>query len=191
MQDLLTRVAARDFNLPHLKLVLRTEWASLKASSRAEIRRYLFENLEAEACILDLDRTPQFKNHSVSISHSQTLGGFAHSPGRVALGFDVELKARARASLVRRVSVSDQELSQAPDACSLWTAKEAAFKALAGVGQPRGLFDIEIRNWKPLEEQGLFRCEALVDGVSRARGTVASGPDACLALFTEAPCAGN
>jgi len=193
MRQRFLRHARRDLGLPDLDLVLREEWSSHFESGRREIRRFLHDTLDGEDSALDLETTPRFRAHSVSISHHQGLGGFALTPGQVGLGFDIELRARVRPDLVKRVCVSPSELSSAPDVSGLWTAKEAAYKALLGPLQPPGLADIEIGNWELIEE-GLYRCELLKPGSTedrRYRGLVTLDGDQSLALFSEVPCVGG
>jgi hypothetical protein len=188
-------VVRRELGLPELTVVLRHDWGSSEEGSRARIRRHLFENFDADESVLDLNLTPRLPRHALSISHHRKVGGFALAPAPARIGFDLELRARARGDLVRRVCVTDEEFRAAPDPCALWMAKEAAYKSLAGPSQPPGLSDLEIRAWEPLLPD-VFRCEAVrriprASVAERIRGVVLSGPDHGFALFSsEESCAG-
>ncbi|MGE5085948.1 MAG: 4'-phosphopantetheinyl transferase superfamily protein [Bacillota bacterium] len=85
-----------------------------------------------------------------SISHAKGMGilVLCNKP----VGVDVEVISRVHEGVVKRVS-NPAEVSSAPTASALWTAKEAAFKATREFNQPSVLCDISIGDWKNIESQ--------------------------------------
>jgi len=156
----LNAVTQRYLGVPHFQVFLKREWASDAAEARKLLRQHLFENIEGQAAILDLETIPCLQQGKVSISHCKKLGGFSFDPAGASIGFDIELTERVRSDSIRIVCVSRDEKERAPNAAALWTAKEAAFKALQGPKQPRGVADIEIGAWVE-REAGFFCCEML------------------------------
>ena len=130
--------------LPNLEIFLRSTWGSQNSNHRQEIHGFLKEKMAAPHELLS----------TCSISHCSGLGGFVFSTYDsnhvVQLGFDIEENSRVTDEIARRVCKSSDEFSKAPSAASLWTAKEAAFKALKGPEQPAVVSDIELDGWQTL-----------------------------------------
>lgn len=98
--------------------------------------------------ILNLESRPQSEKLNFSISHSPDLSGFVQAPE--VLGFDIEKISRMNKQVISRVSTS-VEVAETPTFDYLWTAKEAAFKAIsAGQSSVQVLSDVQIRNWNQL-----------------------------------------
>ncbi len=127
---------------PKLQLHLRPEWGSQHSGFRQAIK--------------DDIQLKKFSLSQVSISHEQNLGGYLLDPDIEAgtrhsfvndIGFDLEITGRVSRPVALRVSNID-ELTLAPSAASLWTAKEACFKSLRGPEQPQLLSQLELGQWQ-------------------------------------------
>lgn len=87
-----------------------------------------------------------------SISHAPDLGGFVgltnvHDP-LLQVGFDIEALERVEDSVVERVRNSKDEIPGFSDVAALrWSAKEAAFKSLAGDCQPQVVSQVILQDW--------------------------------------------
>lgn len=125
---------------------IKPEWGSHVEDHRRLIREGLKSQYADVAVtdLLDLETPPKLKEGFISISHARGLGGYAHSSDW--LGFDIETDARVRPELAARISTME-EFSAAPDAASLWCAKEAAYKALAYVEQPTTVMEFTL-DWR-------------------------------------------
>lgn len=141
-------------------LTIRTEpqWGSTTAQGRQHIRQALARTTGHD--LSDLATVPVLARAGLSISHHRARGGYALSYDTSYLGFDMELNVRVREDLLQRVVASDGERKRAPSAGALWTAKEAGFKCLKNLSQPRGLADLEIGNWIPLGKDA-YGCEIM------------------------------
>lgn len=109
-----------------------------------------FETLSAEQQLRVADlATPLVRvgKRYCSITHATERAGVlvASRP----CGFDLETIARVKEPIVARIASPD-EVSEAPAPAALWTAKEAAFKALASFKQPQTVSQIRIGAWKNL-----------------------------------------
>ena len=85
-----------------------------------------------------------------SISHSDGMGAVIYSKWPV--GVDVEQTSRVLEKIAARVSTKE-ELATAPSPASLWTAKEACFKALKSFEQPSVISQISIGDWQKIDSQ--------------------------------------
>jgi 4'-phosphopantetheinyl transferase len=133
-----------------LVIALKNEWGSQQAGHSDLIHK-------------DLDSQVRPGDGS-SISHTTGIGGYVivrtSPPWRV--GFDLEVIARVTPAVARRVSYSKEEFSNAPSSESLWTAKEAAYKALKGPSQPSVVTELHIGSWDTFDSQiETFRLENL------------------------------
>jgi phosphopantetheinyl transferase (holo-ACP synthase) len=144
----------KEFKEVELEAFTDPSWGSENADHRARIRTAIQQRInthwnevvlpmEVQAAG-DLSKLPQFNKIFVSISHGQKLGGFAIS--KKPVGFDLELISRVEPVLVERVSLPD-EVKFAPSPAHLWSAKEAAYKALVHFRQPKVLSDVLIGGW--------------------------------------------
>ncbi len=179
--------------LPDLQVILKSEWSSLNADHRLQIRKGLIEeiekhtNLSAEdkGRLLDLEQTPLHPHVGFSISHNKICGGFVLNPQGQAMGLDVEIKTRVKENLISRVAASNTEVQNAPSAASLWVAKEAALKCLFRSGlQPHVVAEVEIGEWKTngkVESCRLLTNEARINN---NRGCVMDLDNMKLAVFT-------
>jgi phosphopantetheinyl transferase (holo-ACP synthase) len=132
--------------LKHLEVHLRPSWGSQNPGFRESIHGDL-KAFMAKAYPLS----------DSSISHCRSLGGFAFTQfdyDRLCqLGFDLEESDRVSHEVSLRICTTAQEYEKAPSNASLWTAKEAAFKALKGENQPSTLSQIVLTNWTQIDSQ--------------------------------------
>ncbi|MBO9668014.1 MAG: hypothetical protein J7501_14525 [Bdellovibrio sp.] len=118
---------------PDLQVIARTEWGSQNSAHRELIHK------ERDSF---LQNSPT-KLHS-SIAHTHGMGVLVLS--KHAVGVDAEVSSRVQEKVIARVS-SPEDVQAAPNAASLWVAKEATFKALRPYKQPSVLSDISIGAW--------------------------------------------
>lgn len=138
--------------LKHLELRLNTEWRSGEALHRQKIREDLLTHTSDTKDILDLQKPPHLKKGSASISHNSYHGGYAYTKDdETTLGFDLEMNHRFQSALLLRVA-SEQEVQEAPSYAALWTAKEAAFKAMLKAAQPKTITEITLGRWLKVSE---------------------------------------
>ena len=144
---------------------LRPEFGAQAAGHRAAIRDALAAQLgEAEPSLKDLNVRPASPKWSISISHTTDLGGWVAVPRGHDLGFDLEVRARVREAVIRRVC-TPAEVALTDDLAALWSAKEALFKASAR-GRTATLAQLRIVSWRT--DGALSRFE----GENGARGAV-------------------
>lgn len=91
----------------------------------------------------------EYKSYSASISHCQHFGGFAATFENAVIGFDIEEAARVTKEIAARVSPEGVDVAPS----SLWSAKEATFKALRGQNQPQVISEIQLVEWQILDSQ--------------------------------------
>lgn len=109
----------------------------------------------------DLQKSTEFsvfaKNQKFSFqskSHAPGLAGFIQTQDRLlGLGFDIEKTERVTAEVAARICQNPKEFSQAPSPASLWTAKEATYKALRGPAQPQTVSQVCLENWQKHDSQ--------------------------------------
>ncbi|MEK2647098.1 4'-phosphopantetheinyl transferase family protein [Bdellovibrio sp. BCCA] len=120
-----------------LQVFAKPEWGSQNPSHRELIRTELAE---------------VFSNTDLktSVSHCEGMGVVVVS--RSPLGVDVEVRAHVEEKIVARVS-SNEEVLAAPSPASLWSAKEAIFKALRSYNQPSVVSKISVGAWKNIDSQ--------------------------------------
>lgn len=135
------------FAISDLHLVLKKEWGASVPENRRHIRAFIHDNIHACEEIFNLSEIPSLPRGKISISHSKALGGVFWTGSDRDLGFDVELIARCRPEMMKRVSTA-QEMTEAPSMAALWTAKEAAFKAIPRGAQPYSVSQIIIGGWE-------------------------------------------
>ncbi len=96
---------------------------------------------------LDLKKIPKAANGFVSISHTDSCGAWIFSSQ--ILGIDLEIKNKITDKTVARIG-NTEEINHTqkifPSLAPLWTAKEAAFKALNPANEIKVLSQINI-NW--------------------------------------------
>lgn len=126
---------------------------------RLAIRNRLSQLMEFQRDIFDLQTIPKPNRGSVSIAHTEGLGGFISS-SKVPLGFDVERASHlesVKTGVLERVLTLD-ELDLPVPRKYLWSLKEAGLKSLNGQG-PKDARQIEI-----------FKTAILEDGIIHAWG---------------------
>lgn len=107
----------------NIDLYVKPDFAAKQNQYRLAIRSEI-SKLTGED-VTNLNIRPQLKQHFVSISHSQHLGGFVLS--KKPVGLDIEDKDRLNLKLIERIS-TEEERSIAPNPLFLWVAKESIFK---------------------------------------------------------------
>lgn len=147
---------------PGLVGEFRAEWGARIDGSRASLRRSLQDTLPgldpADVKALDdLSQPPRPSRWSISIAHTHDMGGWLAVPRPAQVGWDIELKARIKLSLVERVSSAD-EVARAPHPEYLWCAKESFYKALEDE-QPAVVSQLTVGSWKAVGN--LWRWEGL------------------------------
>lgn len=168
--------------LSHFQIVLRPEWNSFVLDHRDLIRHYIYENFSTDRRVLDLSERPILSSGSISISHSNSFGGFAVTRDENAsIGFDIEDNERIKERVVARIS-STEEMESAPLLAALWAAKEAGYKSFPEGIQPSVMSDVTVENWKKIED-GFYECEAhLAQHGAIAKGVVVTRDGKTLAV---------
>jgi hypothetical protein len=146
----LTTVVQSQIPGADLKLCLSTEWAAEKPNYRVKIREHMadvntqhFSRLQW-AQLYDLNQRPRGLNCFVSISHCHSIGGYSIST--FPHGFDIEDLNRISDPIIIRTS-TDEERSRTPHIKLLWSAKEAAFKALSEAAN-LNITDLICQDWQ-------------------------------------------
>lgn len=130
-------------------LILIEELGSKTHSNyRLKVREHLYDLLvkdghEPSKNLLDIHQRPTCKDVFISISHCPQHTLLAWGPR--TLGCDIELSSRINKKMIGRIS-TPQELEEAPELSHLWTAKEAAFKAISS--SIKLLSSVEIIEWQ-------------------------------------------
>nr|WP_295904205.1 4'-phosphopantetheinyl transferase superfamily protein [uncultured Bdellovibrio sp.] len=120
-----------------LQVFAKPEWGSQNPAHR--------ELMRAELSALFAD-----EKLKTSVSHCEGVGVVVAS--RSPVGVDVEVHTRVEEKTVARVS-SHEEVLAAPSPTSLWSAKEAIFKALRSYDQPSVISKISVGAWKNIDSQ--------------------------------------
>jgi hypothetical protein len=182
---------------PTLELCLAPEWGSTNKDSRLLLRQAIttelgdLSEIEKEI-LLRLDFVPKPPGASVSISHTQSIGGFAFTRAPApAVGFDIEVTSRLSSKAVERVS-GPGELQKAPGPSHVWVAKEAGFKSMRGSKQPAILSMLKTGAWSSvvkLENLSLWSCEIQEDSSPNAitRGLTVELSGIALSIFLHQP----
>lgn len=119
---------------PELQVFTQTNWGSQDPTHRESLREF----------------AQNFSHAFTSRSHTQGAGIFvAHFS---AVGVDIEISDRVTPAVAARIA-SAEEVKAAPSAASLWSAKEAAFKALYTFAQPAVVSKISIGDWKNIDSR--------------------------------------
>jgi phosphopantetheinyl transferase (holo-ACP synthase) len=114
-----------------------------------ETKKFVFEDA------LDLRNVPQKfggpdKDYYSSLSHTDEIGVFAVDS--YPIGIDYENKDRIKKEIVERVCIKD-ELNLSSDFQILWSIKEAAFKAIPFIVQPKTMTDITVTKITSLQNK--------------------------------------
>ena len=122
-----------------------------KTKNRFELRNALYNFLKRQKKFifedaLDLRTVPQKigirrKNYYSSLSHTEETGAFAFDSSPI--GVDIEKREKIKKEIVARVS---QKMEMALDSNFqlIWSIKEAAFKAIPFMVQPKTVSEIKI-----------------------------------------------
>ncbi len=134
----LIQLIGQALNEKSVSFFLSQEWGSQNSDHREKIH----QALESQKT-----RTEP-ASFTYSISHTIGLGGFVTSTSKnKQIGFDVEIKARVSNQIAKRISFNSTEFQEAPSAAQLWVAKESAYKALRGQGQPKVITELNLGQW--------------------------------------------
>lgn len=137
-----------------------TDLNGVDASARLRIRKQLSDELRERANLhfdlSDLTEPPQISPLFASISHTSVCGGYVIS--RTPIGFDIELSTRVSERALARIASDDEMLKLSDHKLSpayLWTAKEAAFKAISSLkGEKLSVISqLQVGNWQKLSSQ--------------------------------------
>lgn len=137
-----------------LIICLSENWGAQNPQYRHHLRQAILDELRnngdrqtAESQILTLEQLPQSEVFSISISHSQDLGGFILSKKAKSLGLDIEPLGRVKQKIVNRISRENNSSAEAPTATHQWVAQEASFKAFSRLFPVRILSEIAVSKW--------------------------------------------
>lgn len=124
---------------------------------RLSLRKVLIHKIETLLCyklcakqkaiLCTLDKPPALLFTSISISHTQKIGGFIVSSAKYSIGFDLELFNRVTNKTMLYIS-NPTELNLAPSPSALWSAKEASYKSIKL--SVTSIKQICIFDWKPI-----------------------------------------
>lgn len=169
------------FKITSLDVELRPNWGSQNFGYREDLHGDLKKKMAHAYPFSDS-----------SIAHCRSVGGYAFttydSNHVISLGFDIEEDSRVSKEVVSRICKDTQEVDLAPSFSSLWTAKEAAFKALKGAKQPQTISSVVLTDWKKLSH---FETVRLKDpqqyNYSNVIGLILKKADHSLAFFVAFP----
>lgn len=147
----LISIAKRLLNFDHLELILNIDGNVNSNRIRQQISQWTEQNFrltKLQTPILDLNSIPQITPGDLSISHCPQSSGFCVSvDANVKIGFDIEVIERVTKQTAQRVSRAT-ELSSAPGAAHLWSAKEASFKRFAKASEIKLISEVQVSKWK-------------------------------------------
>ncbi|MNK91498.1 4'-phosphopantetheinyl transferase superfamily protein [compost metagenome] len=163
-----TELIKKLLSAPELQIFTQANWGSQDPAHRESLREF----------------AQNFSHAFTSRSHTQGAGIFvAHFS---AVGVDIEISERVTPAVVARIA-SAQELNAAPSPASLWSAKEAAFKALYTFAQPPVVSQISIGDWKNIDSRTeTFRLMNYQDFAAPVNGSgiILTLPPFTFAFFT-------
>lgn len=153
------------FAIPQLEVIFEPLWGSENPDHRLEIRKYVQSCIWNSPTLMNVSETPDPQGISLSISHCRGMGGVFWSsnsttPWPHRLGLDVERTDRCNPKALLRVS-SQAEIEEAPDAAALWTAKEAAFKAIPRTLQPPSVSLLRVTKWVKTTRNAFWQWQIL------------------------------
>jgi hypothetical protein len=147
---------------------MSTELSSNTPDYRNNLRRSLLQQLQRQGykglnpTILDLSHPPSAPGWSISLSHCPQACLMAIATKEVLVGVDIEVTQRIQPQIVARVA-STEELDHCPDYWRLFTAKEAAWKALNSQYPTQLMSHIGTLDWHPINK-GLWTFKLQIDG---------------------------
>lgn len=164
-------------NDPSLRVYLSPHWGSTQNNYRINLRRSLFEvirdlgdEMSRYQQLLALEVPPTSERFAISISHTKALGGFVLSEKFPLIGFDVEEISRVEQKVTQRVMHPDSH--KAPSPAHLWSAQEAAFKALNKRLSLSVLSQINVSDWKKIDS---FTYKYTANVISKSNSVSAQG----------------
>lgn len=127
-----------------------------KTKNRFDLRTSLYNFLKDKKNFvfedaLDLRNVPQKigvpgKDHYSSLSHTEDIGVFVLDSAPV--GVDYEDRSRIQQKIVERVCTPD-ELKLSSNFQLLWSIKEASFKAIPFIVQPKAISELSVKTVSP------------------------------------------
>ena len=135
--------------------------------------------------LLDLNKLPNQKGWSMSLSHCPQGSAFVAlaSPNR-QVGLDVEALDRLSQPIIDRIA-KPTEQNTCPVRLHLFSAKEAAWKALNQTFDVPTLAHFETLNWTPIEENWWSFKVQFSDQVLDGQGFSTEIGPVCMALFLQ------
>lgn len=173
----------KETGLKNLKLILDKAFCSKAPDFRIALRRHLSVKTDNDPKVLVLDALPQLKSLDVSISHCPLTGGYLLAEKPWSVGLDLEASSRVELKHVQRLSqTSEQDFLMDP--ATLWTAKEAAFKAFSKVDGLELTSDVVIMSGK-MSQHSMTEFEAApkASPKRRGRGWIFADDELMVALF--------
>lgn len=146
-----------------LRIFEKEEWGAHNPEHRQKMREFL--RIQAQP---PQPATPQSSQDPLVFPEPLTRVGEKYCSlthtlkrGLIALdsfpvGIDLEENSRVQARVVARIASSAKELERMPNPAALWTAKEAAFKALYSFTQPPVMSQLEIGGWRESQDGLIF-----------------------------------
>ncbi len=153
----------RDFYIEIIKFKTKTyDPYEKKTKNRFELRNALYLFLKDKKKFifedsLDLRNVPQKigikgKDFFSSLSHTDDIGAFTFDSYPV--GVDLENYDRIRKDVIARVS-RPAELNLNPDTALLWSMKEAGFKSIPFIIQPKIISEVKVESIAELSKPAL------------------------------------
>lgn len=145
-----------------------------KTKNRLDLRTSLYNFLKDKKNFvfedaLDLRNIPQKigvpgKDHYSSLSHTEDVGVFVIDSAPV--GVDYENRDRIQQKIVARVCAAD-ELKLNANFQLLWSIKEASFKAIPFIVQPKAISDLTVKTvsvatLNPIKDYDVFQFSVVV-----------------------------
>lgn len=149
--------------------LINSGWGSQSDLNKTQINS-AFNNLKTS--------NPHFQFHSKS--HCPNAGSILLSLH--PCGVDIESAPRLEEHIIQRVS-NQTEIKESPDLKRLWSAKEATFKSLKNIQQPKVISAIDCHSWKKLLDLPFYEFQASVNQQTVGFGYSYLSAEFSLALF--------
>jgi 4'-phosphopantetheinyl transferase EntD len=151
----LQELPPQNSSLPLKLFFLKNLGSSRYPEYRQLLRQHLFDALSQEglnpsADLLDTKKRPEHPELNISLSHGPEHSLLAWIPKTHQVGVDIEALDRLSDKIIERVA-SSAEVAKSPQSSYLWSAKEAAFKALFPAFNV--VSSVEIIDWTELSPQ--------------------------------------
>lgn len=163
INDLLVSHLGKDFHIEMIPLTSQSrDPFEKKTKNRFDLRTSLYNHLKEKMNFifedaLDLRNVPQkigvpTKDYYSSLSHTEELGLFVLDTAPI--GVDYETKDRIKKEIIERVCTKE-EMNLHTNIQLLWSIKEAAFKAIPFIVQPKTMTDITVNKITLLKNTSL------------------------------------